>query len=326
MRGRLLACGVLLLAIGAGAEEPPKAAPIPPSLGWAYPRGLEKEPYPAPAADTVYRVKGSALSFTGAELEKLPDAVDWLPAEHPANPPDVVLHGDQSKKREACASCHGHAGQGFLEIPSLAGLPAGYIAEQLHEFQAGRRASADPDREVASYMAEIAKVLSEKEIQEAAAYFASLGKRSLPVRVVEADQAPAVRDDYHGWMDIVPNGGTQPTGRRVVLVAEDFMQQWVNDPHSGNIAYVPTGAVARGKALAHRGRQACVSCHGPDLKGLGAAPALAGRDPHYLARQLWDIKSGARKGPTVALMQKPAAGVAPDEIVDLVAYIASLKP
>jgi cytochrome c553 len=86
------------------------------------------------------------------------------------------------------------------------------------------------------------------------------------------------------------------------------------------------GAIERGKALTHQGAQPCVSCHGADLKGKDKAPPLAGRDPHYLARALWDIKSGARSGPTVALMQKPVAGVTEDQIVDIVAYAASLAP
>ena len=41
----------------------------------------------------------------------------------------------------------------------------------------------------------------------------------------------------------------------------------------------------------------CSICHGPDLKGLGGIPPIAGRSPSYLMRQLYDIKSArARAG------------------------------
>ena len=41
---------------------------------------------------------------------------------------------------------------------------------------------------------------------------------------------------------------------------------------------------------------------------------------------LWDIHSGARSGPAVALMQAPAAGLSAADMTDISAYLASLKP
>ena len=38
----------------------------------------------------------------------------------------------------------------------------------------------------------------------------------------------------------------------------------------------------------------CYICHGDDLTGLGDVPGIAGMSPIYVARQLWDIKYGAR--------------------------------
>jgi cytochrome c553 len=87
---------------------------------------------------------------------------------------------------------------------------------------------------------------------------------------------------------------------------------------------VPRGAVNRGKALVQHAPQPCTSCHGATLKGTGSAPPLAGRNPHYLARAIWDIKTCTRWGPTVALMQKPAGSLSADQIVDITAYLASL--
>jgi cytochrome c553 len=101
---------------------------------------------------------------------------------------------------------------------------------------------------------------------------------------------------------------------------------WLGDPLTGAIAYVPRGAIKRGEDLVRHGARACTSCHGASLKGLGNVPPLAGRNPQYLSRQLWDIKSGARGGPAVALMQQPMEAISADQIVDVVAYLTSLTP
>jgi cytochrome c553 len=62
------------------------------------------------------------------------------------------------------------------------------------------------------------------------------------------------------------------------------------------------------------------------LKGLAGTPALAGRSPSYLYRQLFDMQHGTRKGPAVALMMPEVAHLKDDDRVAIVAYIASLKP
>jgi cytochrome c553 len=92
---------------------------------------------------------------------------------------------------------------------------------------------------------------------------------------------------------------------------------------------VPKGAIARGEALVQTGGpggQPCAMCHGADLKGMGNVPPLAGRPAPYLGRMLWDIRTGARKGPTVALMQTPARNLTAAQIVDITAYLSSRKP
>ncbi|NLJ92143.1 MAG: c-type cytochrome [Aeromonadales bacterium] len=42
-----------------------------------------------------------------------------------------------------CTACHGNEGEGTKNIPRLAGLPAGYITKQLHDFVAQRRLNAN---------------------------------------------------------------------------------------------------------------------------------------------------------------------------------------
>ena len=71
---------------------------------------------------------------------------------------------------------------------------------------------------------------------------------------------------------------------------------------------------------------ACGICHGGDLKGLGPIPALAGRSPSYLVRQLYDMKHGTRNGSWAALMKPVVAGLTIEDMVALSAYAASLEP
>jgi cytochrome c553 len=80
------------------------------------------------------------------------------------------------------------------------------------------------------------------------------------------------------------------------------------------------GNVAAGQAKAG----ICAGCHGADGNG-GADPLwprLAGQDPDYIAKQLTDFKSGARKDPIMSGMAAPLSAT---DMKNLGAYFASLK-
>jgi cytochrome c553 len=102
----------------------------------------------------------------------------------------------------------------------------------------------------------------------------------------------------------------------------------LRDDHSGFIVYVPKGSIEKGGALANgSGRMLrCSTCHGRDLTGKGKTPALEGRSPSYIVRQLYDIQSGARTGPDVHRMKPIVAKLTVDDMVALAAYVASLQP
>jgi hypothetical protein len=53
---------------------------------------------------------------------------------------------------------------------------------------------------------------------------------------------------------------------------------------------------------------------------------LVGRSPSYLARQMYDMKLGTRKGAMTALMMPVLANLTDADIVDLVAYLSSREP
>jgi cytochrome c553 len=81
---------------------------------------------------------------------------------------------------------------------------------------------------------------------------------------------------------------------------------------------------AAGNAAAGKNKSAvCAGCHGVD--GNSAAPnfpKIAGQDGQYIAKQLADFKSGARKDPTMIGM---VAGLSKKDMDDLGAYFASQK-
>jgi cytochrome c553 len=70
----------------------------------------------------------------------------------------------------------------------------------------------------------------------------------------------------------------------------------------------------------------CTGCHGADLRGNDVVPTIAGRSPTYLFRQLYDFKSGARKGPNSDTMKPAVERLTVADTIALVAYSASLAP
>jgi len=79
-----------------------------------------------------------------------------------------------------------------------------------------------------------------------------------------------------------------------LAVPEDLDRFVHRDTRARFIAYVLKGA--KGEALVKSGGKGatiqCAICHGPDLKGLGGLPGIAGRSASHIVRQLYDIKSG----------------------------------
>ena len=80
------------------------------------------------------------------------------------------------------------------------------------------------------------------------------------------------------------------------------------------------GSAAAGKAKAGM----CLACHGAAGNSVNPQwPNLAGQSAGYIAKQLADFKSGARKEPTMSAM---AAGLSKNDMQNLGAYYADLKP
>jgi len=71
---------------------------------------------------------------------------------------------------------------------------------------------------------------------------------------------------------------------------------------------------------------ACAICHGAELKGLGEVPAIVGRSPEYIYRQLNDIKIGTRNGTWVPLMKAVVEKLTDEDMVAISAYLVSQAP
>ncbi|HYS46774.1 MAG TPA: c-type cytochrome, partial [Rhizomicrobium sp.] len=241
------------------------------------------------------------------------------PGDHPVMPP-LVAAGDASRGITACAACHYPNGKGRPQNANLAGLNADYLARQLREMKNGLRRTAEPRKHNAQQMLDFAKAMTEGEIGQAAAYYATLPP-TIPIRVIETATVPKMRSQEGMWLP--HESGTQEAiGNRVIETPENVEREQLRDPHAGFIAYAPKGAVAKGRRLA--ASLGCAGCHGAGLRGADA-PAIAGRSPSYLARQLYDFRQGTRHGEMAAAMQPVVAKLTAADIVNLTAYAASLS-
>jgi len=301
------------------------AAPSDPPPPWAFPVNPPHHAAAAPTPDKIEHVPGSTAAYTDKQLADPFFLADWFPKEH-SPLPAIVVFGSKPHTW-ACGYCHLPTGTGGPAEAALPGLPASYIVEQVLEFRAGRRRAAEPKMSSAHHMELEAKNVSMSDLDAAARYFSGLVFKSY-FHVVETDTVPKTEVRAVSLYEKIPGAGREPIGRRIVEVPDDPKQWELGNPHAEFTAYVPKGSIRRGEALVASGDGAapCRTCHGPDLKGVGLVPPLAGRSPSYIVRQLYDIQHGTRAGPTVALMQPEVAHMSPGDRIGIAAYLASLHP
>ncbi len=300
--------------------QQPVATPPP----WAYPINTPGGPAAPQDDGTPKRVPGTDVALTLTQLRDLFNAPDWRPESHPPAP-EVVLRGRRPDVR-ACGYCHYPSGQGRPENSGLAGLPAAYIVQQMADFKSGARKSSEPKMGPPNAMIAVAKAATDAEVKAAAEYFASFPFKPW-IKVVETKTVPKTR--VAGMYIPIEGGGTEPIGQRILEMPEDVARAELRDSGSGFIAYVPEGSLKRGQALVTTGggkAVQCGVCHGADLRGIGPVPGIAGRSPSYVARQLFDLKNGSRKGPWSDLMKAAVASLTLGDMVDIAAYTASRVP
>jgi cytochrome c553 len=258
---------------------------------------------------------------------------DWYPAEHPLMP-EVVAHGSPPQGERTtpilpCALCHLPNGAGHVESASLAGLPADYIIGQFAEFRSAQRRITVGGPQAQQFLSALKSSYSDAQVRAAASYYSALAPRPW-IQVREAERVPVSVVDPESLMrTAVADRSTELLGSRIVELPESESGLLARNAHSGFIAYVPRGSLAKGKTLvtATDGRApACTACHGITLNGLSGIPPLAGRPPSYLVRQLWNYQNGERRGSMAAPMIDVAARLRVDEMLAMAAYLASLPP
>jgi cytochrome c553 len=274
---------------------------------------------------TLQHVPGSTLGFTAAQIRNGFGPADWFPEDHPTMP-EIVAKGKMPEGVNACALCHYPNGKGRPENAAVAGLPYSYIVQTLNDFKNGNRKTADARKANTGRMAGFAKAMSDAEIAETAKYFSSM-KWTPWIRVVETSTAP--KTHINAGMFVANEGSEKEAiGDRIIEVPENGeLTEQFRDPHSGFVAYVPSGSIKRGEELVVKGgagkTTACAVCHGANLEGVGPVPPLAGRSPSYLVRQLYDMQSGNRTGIWTELMKPVVSKLTNADMLAIAAYVAS---
>jgi cytochrome c553 len=273
-------------------------------LGWAYP----VEPPPGNNADAAPPSRPVNQALIAATYTGLPRM------------PEVVAKG----KPLPCMQCHLANGGSHPESAAISGLTANYIIEQVHAFRDGDRVDVRTGRMVLA-----SKAISEKELKEAAEYFAAIGpERQKWIKTVVSNDVPKGPAPFGGggFRYHAPDGGTEPlpAGMVVETAENDDLVRARDQIDGGFVQYVRADDLALGEKVATAG--ACGTCHGADYKGVGDVPRLAGQHSLYLIRQLKDMQTGARKDKNVALMKPAVANLSDREIVAVAAYLASKSP
>jgi cytochrome c553 len=93
---------------------------------------------------------------------------------------------------------------------------------------------------------------------------------------------------------------------------------WANTPAPAPVA---KGDATKAQKIVS---DVCAACHTSDgNSGNPTYPALAGQSPEYIAKQLREFKSGARKN---AVMAPNAAKLSEDDMLNLAAYFSAQQP
>jgi cytochrome c553 len=329
----LIAAVVLAAAVTlAGQKVNPKADVAaagfaPPS--WAYP--ANPPDYVAPPDRGVSQhVPDSNVALTLTQIRDLFTPPDWFPQDHPSMPPIV----GQGRKPAiwACGYCHLPTGWGKPENANVASLPEAYFMQQVADFKNGTRRSTIPD--IVPHSGMVASILptTDAEVREAYDYFAKNKLTTERYKVVETDTVPKTK--VQGSWVLAPiegaGAGKEPIGQRVVEVPDHPDLTTLRDWRSNFTTYVPAGSIKKGETLVTTGGNGktvrCTICHGPDLRGMGPIPPIAGRSAIYTFRQLYDFKDGVRHGAWSALMKAPVQGLTLDDMISIVAYTSSRMP
>jgi len=236
---------------------------------WAY-NIPDKVQAPRAEATGPVHLPGTTKVYDAVEVASSANPPDWFPNEHGAAP--RIVKDETGMTKMACGSCHLMSGQGHPESADIAGLPAEYIVRQMSYSKAGRG-------KMTIVWVPLQKSRPRKMCGKQPIIFAAI-KPIAWVKVIETATPPktyvstAARHRL-----VVPGGGTEPIGHRIIEIPEDPFRTANRDPHSPFLAYVPPGvSITKGEALVKAGGSGktiqCVICHGDELKVSVKCPEL----------------------------------------------------
>jgi len=249
---------------------------------------------------------GAALALAGVNFAWADDA-PAAAAAAPAAAPAISSYAARVDAERAtlltgkwCQACHGAYGRSVAPtFPMLAGQSAEYIVTELKYFHN----LTQDDR----------AITHETMFEQWIINITGLRKN------YRYDDAP--RNEPRAW-DFMKGVARDLDDTTMQLLADYYSKQ---TPLAGRPA--GRGDVSHGMKLytegdADRGLIACAMCHGPDAKGQGPIPRLAGQHADYVKLQLGYIKSGLRN---VEQMQALIANLTDRDFEDLAAYVQSLN-
>lgn len=187
---------------------------------------------------------------------------------------------------ELCAGCHGEYGEGGKdgEYPRLAGMPAPFLARQLHLFRDRQR----PNMAMVEYVDD--RQMPDDDIRDISHYLAQI---ELKTKLPPVDESAP---DFNAYDRL--------------LESKKLMQ----------IPRAP-GDVEVGKKLYQR---ECGTCHGRDGWGRNdkSIPLLAGQYTNYLWRQVKKYRDKIRIHDPDAPEDQLLSDFTEDELTDIFAYLS----
>lgn len=131
--------------------------------------GSRESPIMKPMVSALSDDERAALAEYYSTMPIPPTTPPASPAADNALGEQLALRGRWDQQVPGCVQCHGPHGVGVGEhFPPLAGQPAMYIANQLHEWQKGSRHNDPLD-----LMKHVAAALDEGDIKAVSAWFAA---------------------------------------------------------------------------------------------------------------------------------------------------------
>ena len=194
------------------------------------------------------------------------------------------------------------------------------------DYKSGVRDTSVPGRLPPRLMIGLSKAIAGAEVETAAAYFSALQPRKR-IKVVESDVAP--KSYIAGLLWAVEGSEREPLGQRILEIPDDLQvfesRELALDLYRLCAGRQPGEGRGAGDQRRPRkdGRMRPVPRAGP--QGTWAI-AEHRRSPSYMFRQLYDFRHGARTGEWSPLMAQVVSNLDQEDMLAIVAYLASLDP